>query len=312
MGEKIRNILYYIFASIWYLISLLPFKVLYFISDLLYFPLYYVIRYRRKLVRKNLIDSFPEKSEDDIIKIEKRFYSFFCDYVVETIKLFSISEKNIKKRMVFKGIDEIEKSMEDGNSCFLYLGHYCNWEWITSFPLYVQGNILCGQVYHVLHNKIIDRLFYYLRGRFNAISIPMGSILRRIAENRSIKKQMIIGFISDQAPFWNNIHYWTNFLNHDTPVFTGTERIAKRTGFSVYYADIKRVKRGYYICEFKKLTDSPKKYPDYEITEMYMRALESTIIRAPEYWLWTHNRWKRTREEYNERLDENTKRVRLI
>lgn len=312
MKEKIKNILYYVFASIWYLISLLPFRVLYLISDLLYFPLYYFIRYRRKLVRKNLTDSFPEKNESDIIIIEKKFYSFFCDYIVETIKLFSITEKNIKKRMVFKGVNDIEKSMQNGNSCFLYLGHYCNWEWITSFPLHIQENIFCGQVYHVLHNQTVDRLFYYLRGRFSAISIPMGSILRRIAENKSMKKQMIIGFISDQAPFWNNIHYWTNFLNHDTPVFTGTERIAKKTGFSIYYTDIKRIKRGYYVCEFKKLTDSPKEYPDYEITEMYMRALENTIMKAPQYWLWTHNRWKRTREEYNERLDETTKRVRLI
>ena len=115
-------------------------------------------------------------------------------------------------------------------------------------------------------------------------------------------KHIVIGFIADQVPHWNNIHYWTNFLNHDTPVLTGTEKIAKKANFAVYYLDIQRVKRGYYKGEFKLLTDKPKEYKDFDITEMYFRELEKTIQRQPAYWLWTHNRWKRTREKWLQKM----------
>ncbi|KAA6332428.1 Lipid A biosynthesis lauroyltransferase, partial [termite gut metagenome] len=151
-------------------------------------------------------------------------------------------------------------------------------------------------------------LFLRLRERYGAISIPMGDTLRKIITFRNENRPFIIGFISDQAPLWNSIHYWTNFLNHDTPVFTGTERIAKQTNLVVYYADITRPKRGYYVCEFRKLTDSLADFSDYEITEMYMRELEKTIIKEPQYWLWTHNRWKRTREEFNEKYEDISER----
>lgn len=307
----IKKILYIVIASIWFIFSLLPLWFLYILSDILYFPLYYCVRYRRKLVRKNLIESFPEKSLEEIIKIEKDYYSFLCDYIVETVKMFSMGKKQMSKRMRFEEIEEMRESMKDGNSCVVYLGHYCNWEWITSLPLVMDEGVISGQIYHALENEVFDKLFLYLRGRFDAVSIPMAEILRKIVLYRREKKQIVIGFISDQAPFWNNIHYWTDFLNHDTPVLTGGERIAKQTGFAVYYADITRPRRGYYVCNFKKLTDTPKEYPDYEITEMYTRALENTIRTAPQYWLWTHNRWKRTREEYNKKYDEITKRVRL-
>ncbi|KAA6321937.1 Lipid A biosynthesis lauroyltransferase [termite gut metagenome] len=297
------SVLYYILYSVCFLISLLPFKILYFLSDLLYFPLYYWIRYRRRIVRKNLITSFPDKTKKEIIVIEKKFYAFFCDYIVETIKLLSIRKANMYKRMTFKNIEDCDTYIRQGRSCGVYLGHYCNWEWITSFPMYTHEQAICGQVYHILQNKAFERLFLRLRERYGAISIPMGDTLRKIITFRNENRPFIIGFISDQAPLWNSIHYWTNFLNHDTPVFTGTERIAKQTNLVVYYADITRPKRGYYVCEFRKLTDSPADFSDYEITEMYMRELEKTIIKEPQYWLWTHNRWKRTREEFNERYE---------
>jgi len=307
-----EKILYAIVYSIWYVFSLLPLRVLYIISDVLYYPVYYIIRYRRRLIRKNLIESFPEKSLDGIIQIEKGFYSFFCDYVVETIKLFTMSEKQMRRRMRFTNMETVRESIKDGNSCVVYLGHYCNWEWVTSLPLVLEGNAIGAQIYHPLENEIFDKLFLQLRSRFNAISIPMSEVLRKIVTFKKEKKRVMLGFISDQAPYWNNIHYWTDFLNHDTPVLTGGERIAKQTGFAVYYLDISRPKRGYYIAEFKLLTNNPKDYPDYEITEIYSRELENSIKRAPEYWLWSHNRWKRTREEYNKRYDETTKRVRLV
>lgn len=291
--------------------SLLPLKVLYIVSDGLFYLVYYVVRYRRPLVRKNLSDSFPEKTEKEIVRIEKEFYSWFCDYIVETIKLFSMSEKQIMRRMRFVGLEQVRETLESGRSCALYLGHYCNWEWVTSLPLSIGCNAVCAQIYHVLENPMFDKLFYRLRGRMGAVSIPMAETLRQIVKYRNEGKPVIIGFIADQTPFWNNIHYWTDFLNHDTPVLTGTERIARKTDFAAYYLDLRCERRGQYVAEFKLLSDTPRKLPEYGLTEMYWRALENTIRRQPHLWLWTHNRWKRTRKEWEKRIDPVTNKMYL-
>ena len=303
--------LFYIVLFVWYLLSLLPLSVLYVLSDILFVLAYYVLRYRKRLVRKNLMDSFPEKKKSEIIKIEKGFYLFLCDYIVESMKLLTMSKKNLQRRMVFKGTETVDEIIADGQSCAIYLGHYCNWEWITSLPLYVTKDAQCGQIYHPLENKDFDRLFLRLRERMGAVCIPMAETLRRIVEFKKKGKQVVVGYISDQVPYWNNIHYWTNFLHHDTPVLTGTERIAKSANHAVFYMDVKCVRRGYYECEFKLITREPKKYKDFELTEIYFRELEKTIQRDPKYWLWSHNRWKRTREEFNRRYDPETGRVYL-
>lgn len=296
--KTMKKILYGFFITWWYAMSLLPLKLLYLLSDGLYYIIYYVAQYRRPLVRKHLADCFPEKSEAERIRIEKEFYAWFCDYIVETIKLFSISKKQIMRHMVFKGTEQVKESCAKGQSCAVYLGHYCNWEWITSLPLWAGKDITFGQIYHVLENQAFDQLFLKLRNRLGAVSIPMAETLRKIVKMRQEGKQIVIGFIADQVPLWNNIHYWTDFLHHDTPVLTGTEKIAVKANFAVYYLDVKRIKRGYYEAEFKLLTDKPKECKEFEITEMYFRELEKTIRQQPAYWLWTHNRWKRTREEW--------------
>ena len=303
--------LFYIVLFVWYLLSLLPLSVLYVLSDIFFVLAYYVLRYRRRLVRKNLMDSFPEKKKSEIIKIEKGFYLFLCDYIVESMKLLTMSKKNLQRRMVFKGTETVDEIIQDGQSCAIYLGHYCNWEWITSLPLYVTKDAQCGQIYPPLENKDFDRLFLRLRERMGAVCIPMAETLRRIVEFKKKGKQVVIGYISDQVPYWNNIHYWTDFLHHDTPVLTGTERIAKSANHAVFYMDVKCVRRGYYECEFKLITREPKKYKDFELTEIYFRELEKTIQRDPKYWLWSHNRWKRTHEEFNRRYDPETGRVYL-
>ena len=303
--------LFYIVLIVWYLLSLLPLSVLYVLSDIFFVLAYYVLRYRRRLVRKNLMDSFPEKKKSEIIKIEKGFYLFLCDYIVESMKLLTMSKKNLQRRMVFKGTETVDEIIKEGQSCAIYLGHYCNWEWITSLPLYVTKEAQCGQIYHPLENKDFDRLFLRLRERMGAVCIPMAETLRRIVEFKKKGKQVVIGYISDQVPYWNNIHYWTDFLHHDTPVLTGTERIAKSANHAVFYMDVKCVRRGYYECEFKLITREPKKYKDFELTEIYFRELEKTIQRDPKYWLWSHNRWKRTHEEFNRRYDPETGRVYL-
>lgn len=301
------KITYYIIGRIWWLLSLLPLKILYLFSDMLYVLVHHVIGYRKKIVRKNLTNSFPEKSLDEIKQIEKGFYHFFCDYIVETIKQFSISKEEMKKRMVISGVEEMKDRMEKENKtfCFIYLGHFCNWEWIASLPYWVPNDILCAQIYHPLYNKAFDKLFLRIRNKFGGECIPMKETLRRIIELRRAKQKTIIGFISDQAPKWNSIHHFVDFLNQETPVFIGTEKIAKQVDALVYYGDVRRVKRGFYTCEFKPMTEKPvKEIPDWELTDAYAHLLEEMISRHPNFWLWSHNRWKRTKEEWLRRKAE--------
>ena len=261
------KLLYYLTYAVLWLCSLLPMWVHYLISDGIFVVVYHLVGYRKKMVRKNLSDSFPEKSEAEIIKIEKDFYRWFCDYLVETIKLLTISKKALKRRMVFKGTEIVDEIVESGQSCAVYLGHYCNWEWITSLPLWVTPKAQCGQIYHVLENSEFDQMFLNLRQRMGAVCIPMAETLRRLAEFRLKKQPVVIGYISDQVPFWNNIHHWLDFLNHDTPVLTGTERLARSAGHAVLYIDVVRPKRGYYVAEFKLIERNPKQTKDFELTD---------------------------------------------
>lgn len=297
------KLLYYIVFAVWYVFSLLPLRIHYVLSDLLFWLLYGVVGYRKAVIRKNLKESFPEKSEEELRKIARGYYHFFCDYIVETIKMMTISKENIRRRLTFKGTELVDEIVESGQSCAVYLGHLCNWEWVTSLPLWVTPKAQCGQIYHPLENKEFDRLFLYSRQRFGATCIAMQDTLREIVNYRSKNQPVVIGYISDQVPFWTNIHHWVDFLHHDTPVLTGTERIAKKVNHAVFFLDVHRVRRGYYEAEFKLMTREPQKMDDFEITDIYFKLLEESIRRAPEFWLWSHNRWKRTREEFNERFE---------
>lgn len=280
-----------------YLHALLPFRVLYILSDILYVFVYKIAGYRLKVVRQNLEGSFPDKTENERRIIEKEFYHHFCDYFVETLKLLHISDNEMQKRMHFENVELVKDLMKDNKSALMFLGHYCNWEWVTSLNLHFRGEAkLLGEIYKPLKNKAVDDIFLKIRSRFGPLAIAKQDTLRVIVKLRKEKKQILIGFIADQSPSLANIHYWTPFLNQDTPVFTGVERIAKQTGFSVVYLDIEKIKRGYYRATVRLITDDPQAEPENNITETYIRAMEKTVLRNPAYWLWTHKRWKRTRE----------------
>lgn len=304
-----KNLTYYLSFALWFIISLLPLWVFYRLSDGLYYLVYHVVRYRRRVVYANLRSSFPEKSESEIERIAKDFYSFFCDYIVETLKFFSMGEKNIRKRMKFEGLGQVKEDFANGRSVSVYLGHYCNWEWISSLGLHLDEQ--CGQIYHPLENATLDRLFLYMRGRFKAQSIKMDDTFLTILKWKKEGRKNIVGYIADQVPGYNNIHYWADFLHHDTPVFTGAERISKIMDTAVYYIDVERPRRGYYVARFIKIADSLNEHPVFFATEQYFRLLEQNIQRAPQYWLWSHKRWKRTREEFNRMFTEEERKKRL-
>lgn len=288
---------YYLIYIVLYLHALLPLRVLYILSDILYFWVYYVVKYRLKVTRSNLKSSFPEKSEKELRDIERQFYHNFCDYAVETIKLLHVTNEEIQNRFVFKNMDIVYGLMKDGNSGIMFLGHYANWEWVPSINLLFNDGSLLAQIYRPLKNKVFDKIFLKIRSRFGSIGIPKNNTIRAMMSFKNEGKKMLVGFMSDQSPSPANIHYWTNFLNQETGVYTGVERIANKTGFFVTYLDITKTGRGRYTAEVKLITADPKNEPEFAITEKYIREMEKTILRNPAYWLWTHKRWKHKKEE---------------
>lgn len=298
-----NTIAFHTLYALCYLLSLLPLRVLYVMSDITYLIVAHLLHYRRKVIRKNIASSFPEKSKEEQQQIERDFYRYFCDYFFETIKLASMSAGQLKRRMTFTGMEEINRVLNSGQSCAIYLGHYGNWEWLTSLPLWVPEQVQCGQIYHPLENEATNRLFLKFRQHFHSRCIAMNDTLREIVRFQQEGTVVAIGYISDQCPHWVNIHHWVDFLNHDTPVLTGVERIVRKVGHAVFYGDMRRVRRGYYTCEIRLITDHPEEAQQWDITDRYFRELENTIRRAPQYYLWSHNRWKRTREEFNRRFE---------
>lgn len=287
----------YVVGTFFYLSSLLPMRVHYILSDLMYPILYYIMGYRRGVVKRNIANAFPEKTPAEQRAIVRGFYHFFCDYIVETCKLLTMNEKQMRRRMTFDGAAEIEKALEDHDFVFIYLGHYCNWEWISSMPLWFKPGQHCAQLYRPLNNEAFDKVFMRLRTRFGAENIAKNDSLRRIVSLKREGTKSIIGFISDQRPRRINIHDWVTFLSQDTPVFTGTERIAKKMNAAIFFADVQRKRRGHYHCHLRPLTMDPTSYPDYQLTELYMHELEGIIRRQPELYLWSHKRWKLKRKE---------------
>ena len=269
-----KGIGYYLVYGLFSLIAMLPFKVLYFISDILYLLVYKLVGYRRKVVKKNLRNSFPEKGPKELLDIEKEFYRHFCDYFVETIKTLRITDDEIRERMVFENLDIVEELTKDGNSCLMSLGHCGNWEWVPSIIMHLPTRIKLGMVYKRLSSKDFDDLFLRIRSRFGPKAIEMKSIYRTIVQNRNDGVTMLIGFLNDQRPRPHANEHWVTFMNQDTIVQTGMERIASQMGFAVAYLDIQKVKRGYFKCTVSKITDDASKEPECFVSDLYTSKLE--------------------------------------
>ncbi len=282
---------YLIYAFLW-TIAWLPLRVLYVLSDLLFPVIYHLVRYRRKVVRKNLTQAFPAYSEEQIIKFEKKFYHYFCDLWIEIIWLIHPRIKAMEKRMTLENPEIFFNHAAEGESVMLMLGHYCNWEWISVFGLLLPENYPPLPVYQKLRNKNFDQFMIKLRSQFGAISIERNQLIRKMLEMKQTDKQGIFVMIADQSPKAKNIRHRMQFLNQDTPVFLGTEQLAKKYDYPVYYMDIQQIKRGYYRTVIRPITIDPKQTKEHEITETFMHYLEDSIQANPEYWLWSHNRWK--------------------
>lgn len=295
MNRQMENIVYAPLGAFLHLIALLPFWALYALSDVIYFAVFHIVGYRKRVVWNNMRESFPEKNDAEVKKTMKAFYHFLADYIVETIKLLHISDDEMRRRFVFHNVELIDRCFDDKRSIVIYAAHYGNWEWLPSVTLWSRHdfrNEIFAQVYRPLKNEWFDAFFLKLRGRFNSLSFTKKSVFRDLIRLKHDGKLSITGFMSDQHPSLNDDGYLTRFLNHDTAMITGTETLARRLDFAVLYFEITRSKRGYYDCTVKEVSMNPKDEPVGAITGKYARMLEVQIHRQPEIWLWTHKRWK--------------------
>ena len=272
-----------------YLLSLLPLSLLYLLADLCYYLLFYVIGYRRKVVRTNLLLAFPEKDSTAIHLIEKRFYKYLAALIVEIIKMATISPEEMKKRFAYKNIEQISSFLDRNESILICAGHYGNWEWGTlSIGLHL--NITTCPIYKPLSNKVFDQWFYKIRSRFGNRMVAMRQTFRAISETKN--EVTAFCFASDQAPPKAESHEWITFLNQQTSVLFGIEKIALKTNRPVFYFKVNVIKKGYYEVDIIPVTLDPKQTNGHEITELHIRLLEDDIKDDPAYWLWSHRRWK--------------------
>lgn len=276
-----------------YIFSLLPFWVLYGLSNGLYYLLFYVVRYRKQVVLDNLKNAFPEKTVEERYQIAKKFYRFFPDLLVEAIKMRTMRAEQVLKRIELLNPEEIYRHFEQQKGVIGVTAHYGNWELgiyrlslMTAHPRLV--------IYKPLNDKDFNEVFNRLRRRFGASMVPMKQILRHVIRLKNTP--YISMFVADQTPTYQDSDYFMEFLNQDTLVYTGTERIARLTKNPIVYCHIgRKKKRGYYFCKFTTLVEDPDNYETHEITQLHNRFTEQIISEQPEYWLWTHRRWKRKR-----------------
>lgn len=277
--------------------ALLPMRVLYVLADFLYIIIYRVLRYRLKVVRRNLAASFPEKSEQERHAIERGFYHHFADYIVETLKLAHISLEELQRRAYVQNPEVVDRLMDAGHPCCLLLmGHYGNWEWYSGSTTRFADAVMY-QIYRPLNNKAVDKLFIWLRTKFGSRVISKYETGREVVRLQRNKVRSVVIFLADQTPSRQNLHYWTSFLNQDTAILTGAERLARKLDTPVIFLDVQMLRRGYYTLELQLLAEHPKETPENWITEEYARRMERSILRNPAGWLWTHKRWKYTRTD---------------
>jgi KDO2-lipid IV(A) lauroyltransferase len=295
MKKLAHALVFYSTVPLLFFFSILPWGVLFFLSDISFILLYHIIGYRRKVVKMNLRHSFPEKSVEELKKTEFLFYRYFTDMIFEIVKLFTLSHEQKIARC--KMDNETVKLFKDlhakERSGILVMGHYGNWEYCPS-GLPPQTNFQSYVIYHPLSNPHFDRLMSHMRMRTGCKLYTMSGTLKGMLNNRN--ELNLTAFLSDQSPSTKGAH-WMQFMNQDTPVFNGSEKIAQKLGMAVIYGSMERVKRGKYVYHTQLICEDASKTTPGEITETHVRMLESDIIRNPEYWLWTHRRWKHKRVE---------------
>ena len=284
---------YVLYAFLW-LIMWLPLPVIYVFSDLAWPIMYYVVRYRRRVVRDNLANSFPDKNVKELRRIERRFYRSFCDTMLESMYSIHMSRRELKRRFTYCNLELLDEALSRKQGCFVMTSHYGNYEWLTGAKLSMEKDYPYFTVYRRLANRHFDKVMSDVRQRRHNINVEKRDLMQVLEQNHRQGIRGIYGMIADQKPspkkpqYW----YWTTFLNQDTAFLTGTEFLARKYDYAVLYAHIERLGRGRYRCTLEWLSDEPRLCADNGITEKYARLLERDLQQQPAYWLWSHKRWK--------------------
>ncbi|WP_339881938.1 lysophospholipid acyltransferase family protein [Polaribacter vadi] len=294
-----NKIVFYLTYPLIWLISRLPMFILYLISDFFYVLLYYVFGYRKEVVLKNISYAFPEKSEEEKQKIAKNFYKHFTDIMIESIKSFSISEKEILKRYKYKNPELVNKYAKEGKSIALVSAHLANWEWSISTPLVLDIDIFGA--YNKLRNETFEKTLRENREKFGIKGATTANFIKLIKHNFENNVQGAYILLSDQSPHIEKTFHWGTFFGVKVPVHTGAEMLAKKNDLVVINYRAKKIKRGYYETDFELITENPKDYKDYEITDKFLRITERNITEQPEFYLWSHKRFKH-KDKYDEWL----------
>jgi len=274
-------------------LSMLPKRAMYSFADLLFLVGYYLLGYRKKVVYENLRNAFPEKSYKEIRKTARRFYKHLSDVMIEDVAMLHMSPKRLNQFVSVKDLDLLDALYQRNKNVMGILGHYGNWELLTTIPLHTSYTILT--VYKPLKNQFFDRKIYEMRRRFDEIPIPMRQAYKSIARYQKKGQPYIVGMVADQSPPKSGRNYRTPFLNQETLFFLGSEKIARKFNHTVIFPAVKKIKRGSYEIRFRLLIENAAETKETEITEKYVRALEDLIREKPEYWLWSHRRWKHTK-----------------
>jgi len=283
-------LIYLLVYPILWLISILPFPILYLFSDFVYFLIYHVIGYRKKTVRENIALALPHLSEKERLIIEKKSFQYLCDMFLEMAKTMTISQSEINKRYVFTNIETYLELEKKGKSIALMCAHYASYEWVLSMNNHI--TFKGYGIYKKIANPYFDKLVKNIRARFKAYLITTKETKSTIEQNAKNTILGVFGFASDQTPRRSDTMHWDSFMGIETPIHTGAETLAKKYDMNVIYLKGKRVKRGYYEASFEVLSDDVKSIPDYKLSENFMRKVEQQIYEAPEFYLWTHKRWK--------------------
>ena len=288
-----RFIIYLIAYPFLWCISMLPFRLLYLFSDFVYLIVYYLIGYRKKTVRENLALALPHLSDEERLIIEKKSFRHWCDMFLEMIKTMTISNTEISKRFVFINMEVYKKLEAQEKSIAIMLAHYASYEWVISMNAHVKFSAFA--IYKKLANPYFDKLVRDIRSRFKANLITTKETIPVIIENNRNKLLSIYGFASDQSPKISSAFHWQKFMGIEVPVHTGAEMLSKKYDMNVIFLKVTKVKRGYYQAIFEVLSENAKEVPNYEITDKFLKLVEQQILEAPEYYLWTHKRWKHKR-----------------
>lgn len=288
-----RFIIYLLVYPFLWCISMLPFRLLYIFSDFVYLIVYYIIGYRKKTVRENLAIALPHLSDEERLVIEKKSFQHLCDMFLEMIKTMTISTKEINNRFVFTNLEVYKKLEEQDKSIAMMLAHYASYEWVISMNAYITFNGYA--IYKKIANPYFDKLVRDIRSRFNANLITTKETIPCIISNKKNKLLSIYGFASDQSPKVSSAFHWQKFMGIEVPVHTGAEMLSKKYDMNVIFLKVKKVKRGYYEASFEILSENAQEVHNYEITDKFLKLVEQQIYEAPEYYLWTHKRWKHKR-----------------